>query len=77
MNNKKIIRLSLLISIVSIGLLMGNFVFAQDSTIVSGKYQDVYNILIMLIKTMSWIWIIIANMAGKLMSNAFVSGGIL
>ncbi len=77
MKNKKIIRLSLFISIISIWLLVSSFVFAWDWSVVDKTYQDIHTVLVMLVKTMSWIWILIANMAGKLMSNAFVSGGIL
>lgn len=72
------VRLSLYILVISTWVLISGFAFAQDSgEIVNQTYQDLHNILIMLIKTMSWIWIVIANVAGKLMSNAFVSGSIL
>lgn len=75
--HRPIVRLSLFVVILWVWLLVGNFAFAQDPTAVSETYQDIHNILIMLIKTISWIWILVANIAGKLMSNAFVSGGIL
>ncbi len=46
--------------------------YAQESTVVNdiGEYVDIW------IKLLSWIWVVPASIAGKLMTNGFVYGGL-
>lgn len=71
-------RLSLFTIIISVLLLISNFAYAQDGKGYIAELQtDIQNVLVLIIKTLSWIWILVANLAWKFMSNAFVSGSIV
>ena len=66
-----------LVAIVLIGLILsGDFAMAQQSLVLDETTltMDLAEVIDVVIGILSWGWVLLANLAGKLMTNEFVYG---
>lgn len=71
------IRTKISVLLLMIGIfLSGDFVLAQQAMVIdqTTMTMDIANIVDLIIGILSWWWVLLANLAGKLMTNQFVYG---
>lgn len=63
-----------IISIVILFFLTGDFAFAQSIQAETSLTMDIAQVVDLLIGILSWAWVVLASIAGKLMTNDLVYG---